>query len=105
MEFGGIPLSTVLRDFGLLYDNDAFGTGAEHMWEIDVDASGLPEEIRNITPDHCFWETTKRASRCMMRTSEAICRTMIDLIVINVVTTMASPSVASPPPSVCLRLY
>lgn len=41
MELSGITLPTVLRDFGLLYDDDAFGTGAEHMWDIDEDASGL----------------------------------------------------------------
>lgn len=89
-DFSGLSLDVVVNDFQLLYNDNYLGEGKEYVWRTDQIIMGLLKEVLDIKPSHCFMELAKLAHKYMKRTSEVICRTMIDIVLLNVIDELVS---------------
>lgn len=90
-DFSGLSLDVVIDDFQLLYDGNYLGEGKDYVWHTQQIMTGVPKGVKAMIPSHCFVVSAKLAHKYMKRTSESICRCMIDMVLLNVVDELVSP--------------
>ena len=89
-EFSGSKLPGVIKDFGLIYDQDFLGSGKDCVWELqnNLDAAPLPPQLQNMVPSQCCLKFLQHALQHMVVSSEAIARNMIDNMLLDVISGM-----------------